>query len=141
MLDLTKERDMHIDQRLRSDPIIWLSTVRRDGRPHTVPVWFLWDGKTILIFSQPDSQKIRNLRNNPYVTLALEGTNGGTDVIVLEGKAELLKEKTTELNQPDYFITKYGSAIQDMGEAPESLAQSYSQPIRITPTKFIAWSE
>jgi PPOX class probable F420-dependent enzyme len=141
MLDLTKERDMHIDQRLRSDPIIWLSTVRRDGRPHTAPVWFLWDGKTILIFSQPDSQKIRNLRNNPYVTLALEGTNGGTDVIVLEGKAELLKEKTTELNQPDYFITKYGSAIQDMGEAPESLAQSYSQPIRITPTKFIAWSE
>ena len=141
MLDLTKERDMHIDQRLRSDPIIWLSTVRRDGRPHTAPVWFLWDGKTILIFSQPGSQKLRNLRNNPYVTLALEGTNGGTDVIVLEGKAELLKEKTTELNQPDYFITKYGSAIQDMGEAPESLAQSYSQPIRITPTKFIAWSE
>lgn len=141
MLDLTKERDMHIDQRLRSDPIIWLSTVRRDGRPHTAPVWFLWDGKTILIFSQPGSQKLRNLRNNPYVTLALEGTNGGADVIVLEGKAELLKEKTTELNQPDYFITKYGSAIQDMGEAPESLAQSYSQPIRITPTKFIAWSE
>src|SRR5258706_14426713 len=106
MLDLTKERDMHIDQRLRSDPIIWLSTVRSDGRPHTAPVWFLWDGKTIMIFSQPGSQNLRNLRNNPYVTLALEGTNGGTDVIVLEGKAELLKEKTTELNQPDYFITK-----------------------------------
>ena len=71
MLDLTKERDVHIDQRLRSDPIIWLSTVRRDGRPHTVPVWFLWDGKTILMFSQPETQKIRNLRNNPNVTLAL----------------------------------------------------------------------
>jgi hypothetical protein len=47
MLDLTTERDAHIDQRLYSDHMIWLSTVRSDGRPHTVPVWFLWDGKTI----------------------------------------------------------------------------------------------
>ena len=140
MLDLTKERDVHIDQRLRSDPIIWLTTVRRDGRPHTIPVWFLWDGKTILIFSQPDTQKIRNLRNNPNVTLALDGTNEGGDVIVLEGKAELLKEKSTEFNQPNYF-TKYGSSIQGMGQTPESLAQSFSQPIRITPTKFIGWNE
>jgi PPOX class probable F420-dependent enzyme len=140
MLDLTKERDAHIDQRLRSDPITWLSTVRRDGRPHTVPVWFLWDGKNILIFSQLDNQKIRNLRNNPNVTLALDGTNEGGDVVVLEGKAELLKEKSTEFDQSNY-ITKYGSAIQEMGQTPESLAQSFSQPIRITPTKFIGWNE
>ncbi len=141
MLDFTKERDVHIDQRLRSDPVIWLTTVRRDGRPHTIPVWFLWDGKTILILSQPDTQKIRNLRNNPNVTVALDGTDEGGDVIVLEGKAELLKEKATEFNQPDYY-TKYSSSIQDMGETPESLAQSYhSQPIRITPTKFIAWHD
>src|SRR5438132_13398745 len=139
MLDLTKERDAHIDQRLRSDPIIWLTTVRRDGRPHTVPVWFLWDSKTILILSQPDTQKIRNLRNNPNVTLALDGTNEGGDVIVVEGKAELLKEKSSELIQPGSF-TKYDSSIEDMGQTPESLAQSFSQPIRITPTKFIGWN-
>src|SRR5205085_11514509 len=140
MLDLTKEGHAHIDQRLRSDPIIWLSTVRSDGRPHTVPVWFLWDGKTILIFSPPDAQKIRNLRTNPNVTLALDGTDEGGEVIVLEGKAELLKEKAIEVNPPGYF-TKYASLIDDMGQGVEGLAQSFSQPIRITPTKFIAWNE
>jgi len=140
MLDLTKERDAHIDQRLRSDPIIWLTTVRANGRPHTVPVWFLWDGKTILMFSQPETQKIRNLRNNPNVTLALDGTNEGGDVVVLEGKAELLKEKSIEVLQPGYF-TKYDAAIQGMGQTPESLAQSFSEVIRITPTKFIGWNE
>ena len=140
MLDLTKERDVHVDQRLHSDKIIWLTTVRSDGRPHTVPVWFLLDGESILIFSQPNTQKIRNLRDNPNVTLALDDSDDGDDVVVMEGKAELLKEKASELNPPGYF-TKYSSSIEGMGETPERLAQSYSQPIRITPTKFIAWNE
>ena len=140
MLDLSKERDVHVDQRLRSDPIIWLTTVRPDGRPHTIPVWFLWDGQTILIVSQPNTQKIRNLRSNPNVTLALDGTDEGGDVVVLEGKAELLEENVTELNPPGYFA-KYSSSIQEMGETPENLAQSFSRPIRITPTKLIAWRD
>ena len=140
MLDLSKERDAHVDQRLRSDPIIWLTTVRSDGRPHTIPVWFLWDGETILIVSQPNTQKIRNLRSNPNVTLALDGSDEGGDVVVLEGQADLLKEKVAELNLSGYYA-KYSSSIQEMGETLENMAQSYSQPIRITPTKFIAWHD
>src|SRR6266536_1058884 len=107
MLDLTKERDAHIDKRLRSDSNIWLTTVRRDVRPHTVPVWFLWDGSTFLIFSQPDNLKIRNLRNNPNVSLALDDTDEGSDIVVVEGKAELLAEPSLNLNIPAYF-EKYG---------------------------------
>src|SRR5256885_2571611 len=42
MLDLRDSKDAHIDARLRHEPIIWLSSVRPDGRPHLVPVWFLW---------------------------------------------------------------------------------------------------
>jgi PPOX class probable F420-dependent enzyme len=140
MLDLTQERDAHIDRRLRNDHIIWFSTVRRNGRPHTVPVWFLWDGATVLVFSQPDTQKIRNLRNNPNVSLAIDGTDEGGDVVVLEGTADLLKESSAELDLPDYF-KKYGPSIQEMGQTPEGMARSYSQPIRITPTKFIGFYE
>ncbi len=140
MLDLNKERDAHVDQRLRSDSIIWFTTVRRDGRPHTVPVWFLWDGSTFLIRSQPDNLKIRNLRTNPNVTLALDGTDDGSDVIAVEGRAELLAEPASNLNVPAYF-EKYGPALQDMGQTAESMAQSYSQPIRVTPTKFVAWTD
>jgi len=79
MLDLTNPKDAHRDERLRKDPIIWLSSVRPDGRPHLVPVWFLWYGETILIFSQPNAQKIRNLRQNTNVILALDDTKDGDD--------------------------------------------------------------
>ena len=39
MLDLSDSKGAHIDQRLRDEPIIWLSSVRPDGRPHLVLVW------------------------------------------------------------------------------------------------------
>jgi nitroimidazol reductase NimA-like FMN-containing flavoprotein (pyridoxamine 5'-phosphate oxidase superfamily) len=56
MLDVTTEWGQHAERRLRSDIIAWLTTVGSDGRPYTVPVWFLWDGETILLFSQPQKQ-------------------------------------------------------------------------------------
>src|SRR5438552_14391192 len=90
LLDMTKPKDAHIDGRLRSEPIIWLSSVRPDGRPHLVPVWFLWDGAAILIFSKPAAQKVRNLRHSPQVMLALDSADEGEDVVLLEGRAELL---------------------------------------------------
>ena len=134
MLDLTQKKDAHIDKRLREDIIIWLGSVRPNGRPHLVAVWFLWTGTDFLIFSKPDQQKIRNLRQNPRVTLALDNTRGGGDVIVLDGEAELLDDPAVSTALPDY-VAKYRTHIERIGYTPETMAQSYSQAIRITPTK------
>lgn len=134
MLDLTEERNAHIDQRLREDHIIWLGSVRPDGRPHLVVVWFLWTGKDLLIFSRPNVQKIRNLRQNPHVIVALE-TNQGIDPITLEGEAELLDDPLVSATLPEY-VAKYGAHIAGIGYTPETMSKVYSQAIRITPTKF-----
>jgi PPOX class probable F420-dependent enzyme len=136
MLDLTQPGHAHVDERLRSDIMIWLNTVRPDGRPHSAAVWFLWDGSQFLIFSQPNKQKIRNLQHNPNVVLALDNTKNGSDVIVIEGKAELLKQGDVNTTLPAY-AEKYLPELKDMGWTPESMAADYSQPIRVTPTKFV----
>jgi PPOX class probable F420-dependent enzyme len=133
MLDVTQERHAHIDQRLREDQIIWLGSVRPDGRPHLVAVWFLWTGKDLLIFSKPHAQKIRNLRQNPQVMVALDNTNLGN--ITLEGVAELLDDPQVNATLPEY-VAKYGEHITGIGYTPETMANVYSQPIRITPTRF-----
>lgn len=136
MLDLTQPKNAHIDERLRTDPIIWLSSVRPDNRPHIVAVWFLWDGETILIFSQPNTQKVRNLRHNTSVMLALDNTHQGDDVIMIEGKAELLNDPNVEATLPAY-AQKYDSLLKGMEWTAEEMAESYSQGIRITPTRFV----
>jgi PPOX class probable F420-dependent enzyme len=135
MLDLSRERDSHIDQRLRDDTIIWLGSVRPDGRPHLVAVWFLWTGSDLLIFSKPNQQKTRNLGQNSAVVLALDDTNHGVDSITLEGVAHLVDDPTINCTLPAY-VAKYGADIKGIGYTPEAMASVYSQAIRIMPTKF-----
>lgn len=137
MLDVTKERDAHVDERLRSDTMIWINTVRADGRPHSAVVWFLWDGSKFLIFSMPNTQKVRNLRHNPNVVLALEDTKDGEDVIQVEGKAELLENNSGVSATFPAFAAKYDRMLKDMDSTPEAMAVEYSQAIRITPTRFL----
>jgi hypothetical protein len=51
---LPAERREHVEARLHSNLIAWLTTVRPDGQPDSVPVWFLVrDDDTILVYSQP----------------------------------------------------------------------------------------
>lgn len=134
MLDLSQQQDAHIDQRLREDIIIWLASVRPDGRPHMVAVWFLWDGEHVYIFSKPNNQKIRNLRQNTHVTLALDNTHNGAEVILLDGEAELVDDPDVNTTIPAY-VAKYQTRIARIGYTPETMAKDYSQAIRITPTK------
>ncbi len=136
-LDTSDPRQAHTAERLRAEEILWLASVRPDGRPHLVPVWFLWEGETILLFSKPDNQKIRNLRQNPAVIVSLDGTNQGDDVTVLEGIAAVLDDPAMTTTLPAY-ASKYGALLADMGWTAETMAKSYSQAIRITITRQIA---
>lgn len=140
MLDLSQERDAHIDQRLRSDLIVWIGTVRPDGHPHLVPVWFVWDGKEVVIFSQPGSQKVRNLRANSHVVLALDDTKGGEDVVNIEGEAELLPSGSDSLMTDRAYNEKYGEEMRGMNVTVEALAKEYSQGIRVTPRRFLGYA-
>ena len=134
MLDVTTKWGKHAEQRLQSNRIAWLTTVGGDGRPYTVPVGFVWEGQTLLIFSQPKKQKLRNIRKNPRVTLALDETERGQDVVIVEGTAELIDDPQISMKMPAY-VEKYGASIESMGWTLESMAADYSQAIRVTPTK------
>jgi len=134
-LDPNNPKDAYKAERLRDDLIIWFTSVRPDGRPHSVPVWFLWDGTSILVYSRP-GQKIRNIQHNPAVILALDDTKGGEDVVSLEGRAELLDDPTLGMANPP-FVAKYEALVTAMNITPEQIASVYNQVIRVTPTRFL----
>jgi PPOX class probable F420-dependent enzyme len=136
MLDLNNARDAHVNERLNNDQVAWLTTVRPDGRPHTVPVWFLWDGSTILIF-RAIKVKVHELRQNPNVTLALDPSNNGNDIVVVEGTAELVDDVNITARLPA-FARKYDALLKNMGWTAASMAPNYPHAVRVTPKKIIA---
>ena len=127
-----------IDRLLNREPIVWLSTVRPDSTPHLVPIWFSWDGETLFVASKPDARKVRNLRANPKVMLALGEPDEDFDVGLVEAEAELPDVPTAAVLPPGHFA-KYRERMAAIGLDDETYLRDYSQPILIRPTRFLPW--
>jgi PPOX class probable F420-dependent enzyme len=135
MLDLTNPRDAGIAARLPEEEFAYFTSVRPDGSPHTVAVCFLWeDESSILVFSQPNNVKVRNVRQNPHVSLALDNFGQNNTPVVVEGAAALVDEPGVEFTMPAY-ATKYTPLAQRLGVTIEGMGLIYTQAIRITPAK------
>ncbi|MDT7649682.1 MAG: hypothetical protein QOI36_1088, partial [Pseudonocardiales bacterium] len=77
-----------VETRLRQNLMAWLTTVRPDGQPISVPVWFLMrEDATIVVYSQPGKQKLRSIARNSKVSLGLDVTDIGRDIVRIEGTA------------------------------------------------------
>jgi PPOX class probable F420-dependent enzyme len=138
VLNPSKQGHDRAESRLRSEPIIWLTTVRADGQAQATPVWFLWDGETFLLYSQPDAQKVRNLAANPKVALHLDDDGSGGDVVTVEGTATV-EPDTPRADRVDGYLAKYRAAIDALGYEPGPFARSYSTAIRVRPTRVRVW--
>lgn len=124
----------HAEARLRREKIAWLTTVRRDGQPQSSPVWFLWRGGEIVVYSKPTTQKVRNVQVNAKVAIHLRDVDEGSDIVSIEGIADIDESYPAAAAIPDY-VTKYRRMIADLNMDPDSFTRSYSVPIRVRPTK------
>jgi PPOX class probable F420-dependent enzyme len=138
MLDTATGAGARAERRLREDGIIWLTTVRSDSQPQSVPVWFLWDGETFLVYSQPDRQKLKNIGRNPRVGLHLNSNARGGDVVRVEGTAEIVEDfpPATEVGE---YVDKYRESIARIGLDPEGFARTYSVALQVMPARWQVW--
>jgi PPOX class probable F420-dependent enzyme len=124
-----------VESRLRSNLIAWLTTVTPDGQPVTVPVWFvLGDDETFLLYSRPEQAKLRNIARNPKVSLVLDVTDIGRNIVRLEGTATRVHDQPAANNHARY-LAKYTERIAALFGTPEQFAALFSATIVITPTR------
>lgn len=118
-----------VRQRLDDEQIIWFTSVGRDGTPQPNPVWFLWDGETLLVYNHHRANRLVHVRQRPQVTLHFNH-DGGRDVVVLTGRAEVLEDYPPPHEQPDY-LEKYGSGMARVSGDLEAFSRTYSVPLRV----------
>jgi PPOX class probable F420-dependent enzyme len=124
-----------VEDRLRHNLMAWLTTVRRDGQPVTVPVWFLLrEDETLLLYSKPAAAKLRYLAGNPKVSLALDVCDLGRNIVRLEGVAGVAADQPPADENPAY-LAKYTERIAALFGTPEAFAAQYCAAVLVTPTR------
>jgi PPOX class probable F420-dependent enzyme len=131
-IDTSSEFGGRAARRLKDELIYWLVTTGADGTPQPSPVWALWDGETFLIYSKPDTPKLRNVRSRPRVALHLDGDGHGGDIVIVTGDARIEPEAPPADRVPAY-VEKYREGVRRIGMTPESFARAYSVAVRVTP--------
>lgn len=130
LLDASTEFGQRAERRLRDEKIAWLTTVGPSGAPQPVPVWFLWDGaESVLLYSRPDTPKLRAIARNPRVSLNLDGNGSGGDIVVATGEASVSEDPPA--HKVPAYVEKYRPLIERNRWTPESFAADYSVPIRL----------
>lgn len=119
-----------LEARLGRETTIWLATNRPNGRPHLVPIWYVWLNDKIYISTGSETQKFYNMYHNQRVALALPDPN---QVIILEGEAHVADRQTVD-RVADYFFHKFEWDFRYDDSADWRL-------IEITPVKILAWGD
>jgi PPOX class probable F420-dependent enzyme len=137
MGDMAFELTEPIERHLTSDLIAWLTTVTPTGRPAPRPVWFVWDGAAIIIYSLNNGAKLRHIQANHQVAVHFNSTAGGGDIVVISGRAELVPDAPPPSQFPG-LLDKYAATIAGMGQTPQWYDDEYGVGLRVTPES--AWT-
>ena len=127
--ELTKQAE----RRLTADEVAWLTTVTPQGKPLPRPVWFVWDGQAIVVYSMNGAARLRYIEHNPQVTVHFN-SDGGGDVLVISGTAQRLPDAPKPSQFPG-LLDKYGPVIERMRQTPAWYDDNYGEAILITPER------
>ena len=144
MEELSPEKRNFVNTFLSEPRIARMATANREGQPNVVPVWYAWDGNTLWISAYADTRKVKDLQENPLISVAIDEVSleGKTQAVILEGKAVLLYEPAELLKrQFTWIYSRYVGAdhvleptYQDWINDPQNTL------IKLTPNKIYVWS-
>ena len=120
---------------LAASKYLSLTTFRKDGTEVATPVWLVRDGDTLRVFTDSNSGKVKRIRNNGRVLLAVCDARGKLKSEQVEGSASLQDPGDTELTK-QLVQKRYGLLGRILAWNNERRARKAgsSAPIGITVT-------
>ena len=116
---------------------IALTTIGPDGYPHTVPLGYFRLGNDILMGVRGDTRKLRNIQDNPKVSLLLESGHTMQDIrgLMVQGTATVHSMPADTLYYSREAARLRGVPSEDLPtEAREGAVY-----IKVTPGRFRSW--
>ena len=116
---------------------IALTTIGPDGFPHTVPLGYFRLANDIVMGVRGNTRKLKNIRDNPKVSLLLESGKSRQDIkgLMVQGTATVHAEAEDTLHYAREAARLRGVPEKDLPTEPRKDA-AY---IKVTPTRFRSW--
>jgi PPOX class probable F420-dependent enzyme len=126
------------------------ATTGPDG-PHVAPVWFVWDGRALWVYSLIRSQRWANVSRDPRVAVVVDDGHHYHELrgAEIEGQATAVGpvprtggEDLPELAEPERLMAAkyFGQAgLAAGGGGPEMTHDGRHAWLRITPLKMVSW--
>jgi predicted pyridoxine 5'-phosphate oxidase superfamily flavin-nucleotide-binding protein len=127
---------------LTKSEMFWLSTVRRDGRPHVTPLPAVWVDGTLHFCTGDAEQKTRNLASNAHCVLTT-GTNAlrsGLDVVV-EGEAVRVTDTERLRGLAALWKSELDWDFRVEGDEFRDLEGRHGLVFGVTPAKVLAFGK
>jgi len=100
---------------LAGEKYISLTTFKRDGTPVATPVWVVSDdGRRLLVWTGPETWKVKRIRRDPRVLVSASDFKGRTSGESYEGVARVLDIPQGSLVEP-LLDRKYGLSRRALG--------------------------
>jgi PPOX class probable F420-dependent enzyme len=101
--------DTSVQGFLATKEVAVLATLQADGAPLAMPMWFLHAPSALTMISVADTQKVRNLRRDPRVSVVAEAVSGNGEIrgVTVQGRAEFLPDSPERRALVDRFHEKY----------------------------------
>ena len=137
--------DSELQDFVAEQKIVTVATMGPNGRPHLMPLWYVWDGAELRGWTYAKSQKAKNLERDPHATVQIEH---GVDYAELRGvmfECDVQVEHDPE-KVADYglaLFARYGPGAE--GEVPDEVRQmvlGQAQKrigLRFVPTRTVTW--
>lgn len=125
-----------VEPRLVESKHYWLSTVRPDGRPHSIPRWGVWLDDHLYYDGSPATRHARNAEANPACTLTLED---GLRPVIIEGTSHATRADGELGLSLSAAFAKYHDDGYSPG--PDAWSGEGGGGLRVfTPTMALAWT-
>jgi PPOX class probable F420-dependent enzyme len=124
-----------------------LATVKKDGSPHVVPIWFVLDGRKnqerkglgdVIFTTYENSLKALNIQRDNRVSICVDDQTPQFSFVTILGTAKILRQKYNQLLRWNTRIAERYMGKRNAKAYGKRNSTEGAILVRVTPTKTIA---
>lgn len=121
-----------------------LTTLRRDGTPIALPVWFVVEDRTVVIMTPAGTKKIARVAHDPRASFLVESGERWAELlgVHLTGRVEIVTDEAAASRLDAAIHAKYAEFRPKLSGLPDKTQKYYAKNVflRFVPQgKILTW--